>query len=61
MPVDKCLYHVFQGLAEEQGLQLLAKSVRKPKDELPSQAATIVKLCHGSPMALDIIGTVDPR
>ena len=50
-------FRVAQGLDEEEGLQLLSASVGEPVEKLPTEAAIIVGLCHGSPMALNIIGT----
>ena len=45
-----------QGFTEEEGKELLSKYTNQPVSKLPPEANKIIKLSHGSPLVLDIIG-----
>jgi apoptotic protease-activating factor len=50
--------NVMEGFTAEEGRMILAKSTGRPVNELPPAANQIIRLCHGSPIALDIIGAM---
>lgn len=54
-----CVYKVSvtQGLTDLEGKELLSKCTGLPVSSLPYEASEIIKLCYGSPIVLNIIGS----